>query len=306
MAVRRIWVLIALAALVFGADVDENEQKKRGAGKTTTLNAIPTGSQKPEYTYSIYSPSQSNPPSPQYQTQVPNSFYPTQGVSQYYSNPPEASPQYPQQPQINLIPPQSSQFAPLNFVPNPGYQAKYQIVPTKAQNGNIQIALIPQPQTIAPSVVPYNLFSPHSGQIQAQQQPFQGQFNLQNYQLPFGNPYLGHSPTMFLLPQPNPSLYQNLLYQNPSPPQSFYNYYPGKAQAQYTNPTQYTNPSQYNTQYNSPSIPPPSPEYEKLQGPVNQSISKDENDLSVHSTEYISSDAYKNPYSSSRTYSKVQ
>ncbi|XP_049875530.1 uncharacterized protein LOC126373415 [Pectinophora gossypiella] len=295
MAMRRLLVLVAFTALVCAGEVEDNEQKKRGAGKTTTLNAIPTGAQKQEYTYIYQSPSaQTNQPSPSYQTQVPNSFYPTQGGSQYYSsNPTESSPQYAPQPQINLIPPpSSSQFVPLNFVPNPGYQAKYQIVPSKSQTGNIQLAILPQPQGLpSPSVVPYQFFSPNpTTQVNPQQHSLQGQYqNLaQNYQLPF-SPYLTH-PSMFLLAQPN-SLYNNLLYQNPVP--SFYqNYYPANQ-----------------AKYNSPSLPPPSQEYEKIQGPVSQSISKEDNDLNVHGTEYITpSDAssYKNAYSASRTsYSKL-
>lgn len=289
-----------------GSEVDDSEQKKRGAGKTTTLNAIPTGAQKQEYTYSIYpqSPnSQSGPLSPSYQTQVSNSFYPTHGSSQYYSTPnsaPDTNPTYPAQPQINLIPPaSSSQFVPLNFVPNPGYQTKYQIVPTKSQNGNIQIALIPQQQAYqAPSFLQYpQLFSQPTQQISPQQSPLissipsQGQYNAApNYQpLSLGNPYLGQPSTMLLLAQPNPSLYNNFLYQNPL--QSLYNYYPTNTQTKYGQ--------------SQPSI-----EYEK--GPLSPTIPKEDNEIvsSTHNTEYITPSEnanYKNAYTSTRSasYSKL-
>lgn len=293
-----------------GSEVDDSEQKKRGAGKTANLNAIPTGAQKQEYTYSIYPQSinsQGGPPSSPYQSQVPNSFYPTHGSNQYYSNPnsaPDASPTYPSQPQINLIPPQSSsQFVPLNFIPNPGYQTKYQIIPTKSPNGNIQIALIPQQQAYqSPPYLQYpQLFSPHpTQQISPQQSPLissipsQGQYNpAPNYQpLSLGNPYLGQPSTMLLLAQPNPSLYNNFLYQNPL--QSLYNYYPTNTQTKYASYGQ-----------SQPSI-----EYEK--GPVSPTVPKEDNEIvsSSHNTEYITPSEntnYKNVYTSTRSasYSKL-
>lgn len=296
-----------------GSEVDDSEQKKRGAGKTTSLNAIPTGAQKQEYTYSIYpqSPnSQSGSLSTTYQTQIPNSFYPTQGSNQYYSTPnsaPDTNSAYPAQPQINLIPPpSSSQFVPLNFVPNPGYQTKYQILPTKSQNGNIQIALIPQQQAYqAPSFLQYpQLYPQPTQQINPQQSPLissihsQGQYNAApNYQLPLGNPYLGNPylgqpSSMLLLAQPNPSLYNNFLYQNPL--QNLYNYYPTNTQTKYALYGQ--------TQ--------PSTEYEK--GPVSQTIPKEDNEIvsSSHNTEYITPSEnanYKNAYTSARSasYSKL-
>lgn len=96
---------------------------------------------------------------------------------------------------------------------------------------------------------------------------------------------------MLLFAQPNQP-YHNLLY--PNPVQSFYNYYPSNSQ------------SKYNVQYVPQGT---STEYEKLQGPVSQSITKEENDIS-HGSEYTSSSdagsSYKNAYSASRnTYAKL-
>lgn len=276
------------------SEVDDVEQKKRGAGKTTSLNAIPTGAQKPEYTYSIYQ-SPGSQPSQSYQSQVPNSFYPHQTPSQYYTSAnsqSEATPAYPQQPQLNLLPPSSSsQYLPFNFVQNPGFQPKIQLVPTKTSNGNIQLAILQQPSFAQQSVVPYpQLFSPHpSGQVN--HQPYQ-QFNLPNYQpLSFGGPYVGQPSTMYLVTQPNPSLYNNLLYPNPG--QSFYNYYPSNSQGKY-------NTIQYGSQQPN--------EYEKLQGPITQAVPKEDNDLSIHNTEYItpSDSNYKNSYTGRGTsYTKL-
>lgn len=286
------------------------EQKKRNAGKATSLNSIPTGAQKQDYTYSIYTQnpnSQSGSTSPSsYQSQVPNSFYPSQASSQYYSSPntpsesSSSSSYTQQQPQINLLPPPTtSQFVPLNFVPSPGYQSKYQIVPSKS-NGNIQLAFLQQPTSYPTQpIVPYapQLFSPApTNQISPHQTPLinplpQGHYNVPNYQtLPLGGSYLGQPSTMLLFAQPNPSPYNNLLYQNPV--QSFYNYYPTNAQ------------SKYNVQYVSQGS---TTEYEKLQGPVSQSVPKEDNDI-AHSSEYTSSsdsNSYKNAYSASRNYAKL-
>lgn len=260
------------------------------------MNAIPTGAQKPEYTYSIYQ-SPSSQPSQSYQSQVPNSFYPNQTPSQYYTSPNspnEATPAYPQQPQLNLLPPSSSsQYLPFNFVQNTGFQPKIQLVPTKASNGNIQLAILQQPSFPQHSAVPYpQLFSPHpSGQVNHQSQPYQ-QFNVPNYQpLSFGGPYVGQPSTMFFVTQPNPSLYNNLLY-NPNPVQSFYNYYPSHSQAK------------YNVAYGSQQ----SNEYEKLQGPITQAVPKEDNDISIHNNEYItpSDSNYKNTYTGRGTsYTKL-
>lgn len=290
-----------------GSEIDENEQKKRGAGKTS-LNAIPSGAQKQDYTYSIYSQnpsSHSNQANAAYQSQVPNSFYPTQGGGQYYTNPQnENNSPYSPQPQYNLIPPAStSQFVPINFVPNPGYQSNYKIVPSKSPNGNVPLAILQQPSPFpSHSVVPYpQFFTPNpTNQVNPIHSiPSQGHFNIApNYQqLSLGNPYLGNPSAMLLLAQPNPSLYNNLLYQNPV--QSFYNYYPNNSQAKYS------------LSY-GPSSPPQSNDYEKLQGPITQSVPKEDNDISAQNTEYLSpsdpNSNYKTVYSASRptSYSKLQ
>ncbi|XP_045512022.1 uncharacterized protein LOC123706705 [Pieris brassicae] len=122
MARREIFICIAFTALVLANEVEDAEQKKRGASKANVLNAIPTGAQKPEYTYSIYPQN----PQPAYQNPVSNTFYPNQ-PSQYYSNS-EAS----QSHQATV--PQTSQFVPINFVPNGGYQQKY-VVQQKPAHG---------------------------------------------------------------------------------------------------------------------------------------------------------------------------
>ncbi|RVE46972.1 hypothetical protein evm_008356 [Chilo suppressalis] len=299
-------VVIAAAVLACSSEVEESEQKKRGAGKTTTLNAIPTGAQKPEYTYNIYSqnPSSQSGQTPTYQSQVPNSFYPSQS-SQYYAPASVHSEQaaYPQQPHINLIPPTtSSQFVPLNFIPNPGYQTKYQVVPAKSANGNIQLTFLQQPNYQSPILqYPQTLLQPGpSHQYPTQQNLLasipQGNFNVpSNYQpLSLGGSYLGQPSTMLLFAQPNPyNNYNNLLYQNPL--QSNYNYYyPSNTQAKYGG---YTSSSPQTT------------EYEKTQVAA-QSISKEDNDIASHNTEYVSASdtSYKNPYSQSRgsSYSKLK
>ncbi|XP_075976875.1 uncharacterized protein LOC142977070 [Anticarsia gemmatalis] len=311
MAKREILVLITCFALVCSTEVEDNEQKKRGAGKGTALNSIPSGAQKQDYTYSIYTsnPSSQSSSNPSYQSQVSNSFYPSQGSSQYYSSPntqqAETSSSYaPQhQPQINLLPPPTtSQFVPLNFVPNPGYQTKYQLVPSKS-NGNIQLAIYPQPANYpSPPIVPYapQLFSPNpTSQINPHQsynipQP-QGHFNIApNYQqLSLGGSYLGQPSTMLLFAQPHLNQpYNNLVY--PNPVQSFYNYYPSNSQ------------SKYNVQY----VPQgSSTEYEKIQSSASQSIPKEDNDI-AHSSEYTSpsdsTSSYKSAYTASRnTYAKL-
>ncbi|KAJ8719525.1 hypothetical protein PYW08_011700 [Mythimna loreyi] len=313
MAKWELLIVVTFTALVSCTEVEDVEQKKRNAGKGTSINSIPTGAQKQDYTYSIYTQnpnSQSGSTSPSsYQSQVPNSFYPSQGSSQYYSSPstqsePSSSSygSQQQQPQISLLPPPTtSQFVPLNFVPNPGYQSKYQIVPSKA-NGNIQVAFLQQPPSYSTQpIVPYapQLFSPNpTTHISPHQNTYnqipQGHYNVPSYQpLPLGGSYLGQPSTMLLFAQPNPSPYNNLLYQNPV--QSFYNYYPTNSQ------------SKYNVQY----VPQGSTsEYEKLQGPVSQSVPKEDNDV-VHGSEYTgppseSSSSYKSAYSASRnTYAKL-
>ncbi|KAL4711154.1 hypothetical protein ACJJTC_009525 [Scirpophaga incertulas] len=289
-------VLAVIAVIVSASDAEDIEQKKRGTGKSTSLNAIPTGAQKPDYTYNIYSQSP-NLQTNQAYTQL-SSFYPSQS-SQYYAPQNVQSEQqaYSPQPPINLIPPTtSSQFVPLNFIPNPGYQAKYQIVPSKSSNGNIQLAILQQPPNYQSSLLQYpqTILPPNQHQFAPQQNPLlipQGQFNVApNYQpLQLGGSYLGQPSSMLLIPQGNPSGYNNLFYQNPL--QGVYNYYPN-SQAKY---------GAYVTST------PQTTEYEKISSP--QSISKEDNDIASHNTEYVSSsDSYKNAYAASRgtSYTKLK
>ncbi|KAL0828907.1 hypothetical protein ABMA28_003810 [Loxostege sticticalis] len=289
-------VFITLVALACASESEEVEQKKRGAGKTTSLNAIPTGAQKPDYTYNIYSnPSTQQSQSPSYQSQVPNSFYPSQN-SQYYT-PSTQTEQAPyQQPQNYLIPPTtSSQFVPLNFIPNPGYQTKYQLVPSKATNGNFQL-ILQQPQSYQQPILQYPqslLSNPGHFQHQGILNPIsQGHYNVApNYQpLQLGNSYLGQ-PSMFLVAQPSPSLYNNLVY--PNNVQSLYNYFPNSQ-------------TKYASSYPSSSQ---TTEYEKSQ-PPQQSIAKEDNEIGIHNGEYVSApsdNSYKNAYATSRSssYSKL-
>jgi hypothetical protein len=290
-------LVIAFVALVCTSEVEDVEQKKRGAGKTTSLNAIPSGAQKTDYSYNLYPSSQSNQ-GVVYQSQVPNSFYPSQN-SQYYtpSNIQPEQQSYSQQPPINLIPPTTpSQFVPLNFIPNPGYQAKYQIVPSKTANGNIQLAIVQQPANYQSPILQYPqglLQQNPTNQFQPQQNLLslpQGQFNVAPYQLPLGNSYLGQPSPMFLVPQANPSLYNNLIY--PNPLQNVYNYYPSNSQAKYG---AYATPS------------PQTVEYDKA---PQQAISKEDNDIGTHTADYISGSdsSYKNAYASSRSssYTKLK
>lgn len=292
-------MIIAFAALACSTEVEDADQKKRGTAKGNNLNAIPSGAQKQDYTYSIYSQnpsSQSGASSPLYQSQVPNSFYPNQG-SQYYTSsntPTETSPQYAQQPQINLLPPSSSQFVPINFVPNPGYQSKYQLVPSQGK-GNIQLAVLQQPNSyptpsVYPSSFPQTLFAPNPTNQLGHHQNFLGslqspsQFNVAP-SLPYsiGNSYLGQPSAMVLLAQPHP-LYNNF-YNNPG--QSLYNYFASN------------NQPRYGLSY--------APQSSDVQVSALQNIPKEENEISgANSSEYTSapsdtSAAYKNSYTSSRS-----
>lgn len=293
--------------MVYCTEVEDSEQKKRGVGKANSFNSLTTGAQKQDYTYSIYSsnPNSQSTSSSTYESQPPNSFYPSQTANQYYSsqNTQSDTPSYSQQqqPQINLLPPSpTSQFAPLNFVPNSGYHAKYQIIPSKS-NGNIQLAIYQQPANYpGHQIVPYSphYFSPNPNQMNSHHgynipQP-QGQFHITpNYQQALGGSYLGQPSTMLFFAQPNLNqLYNNLAY--PNPVQSFYNYYPSNTQSKYSVP------------YISQGF---SADYEKLQGPVSHNTPKDDNDIG-HSNEYTvpsdSSSNYKNAYSANRnSYSKV-
>ncbi|CAG4961851.1 unnamed protein product [Colias eurytheme] len=305
MAKKEIYIFIAFAALAFATEAEDSEQKKRGAGKANALNAIPTGAQKPEYTYSIYpqnSGVQSNP-SQTYQSQVPNSFYPNQAPSQYYSsgNSAESTSVNVQQ-QTNNVP-QQTHFSQLNYVPNSAFQQKYQIVPSKPSN-NVHLAVLQQPTPYPTSSLlhypqmqilatnPASHISPH-GSILSGITPH-SHFNFPHYQLPaFGNPFLTHPSTMVFVPQINPNLYSNLAYTSPS--QGVVNFYSGSTQAKQSYPSSLSISS--------------SNEYEKQHGAVPQSsVSKEDNDLSLPS-DYITSDAnnaYKNAYSTGRnSYTKI-
>ncbi|XP_013136191.1 PREDICTED: uncharacterized protein LOC106101494 [Papilio polytes] len=295
MALRQLLIVVAFATLVCSIETDDIEHKKRGAGKTTGVNTIPTGIQKPDYTYAIYTqnPNIQSSTSQSYQAQVPNSFYPNQANSQYYSPVSSNEGTHSNSPQANPPHQGTSQFVPLNFIPNPGYQAKYQIVPTKSANG-IQLALVQpssgySPQNLhasQPAVYPQpaNQVNPHNNQLVSSVFPH-GHFNFPNYQLSLGSPYLSQAPTI-LLPQLNHPFYNNLLYSSPG--QNIY--YPTNSQTKYNqnSPTSTTN------------------EYDKLQGPVSQSNSKESNDIAAqHSENSIS--GYKNAYTSGRsqTYTKL-
>lgn len=291
-------MIIAFTALACSTEVDDADQKKRGVVKGNTLNTIPTGAQKQDYTYSIYSqnPSSQAGSSPSYQSQVPNSFYPNQ-ASQYYTSsnaPTDPSPQYAQQSQINLLPPSSSQFVPINFAPNPGYQSKYQLVPTQPK-GNIQLAILQQPNSypspsVYPSPYPQNLFSPNPTNPIGPHQNFlsslpSGQFNVpQSLPYSLGNSYLGQPSAMVVLAQPNP--FNNYMYNNPS--QSLYNYFPSH------------NQPRYGLSY----APQGSPD---VQVSAVQNIPKEENEITgANTSEYVSapsdsSAGYKSGYTSSRS-----
>ncbi|KAJ0176187.1 hypothetical protein K1T71_008361 [Dendrolimus kikuchii] len=247
-------VITAFAALAHCSEYDDLDQKKRGFTKGSSSNTISTGAQKQDYTYSIYSqnPSSQNsqPVSSSYQSQVPNSFYPNQASSQYYSSSGTETPQtYTAQPPANHIPSQPSQFTPISFVPNPGYQAKYQVVPSKQ---GLQVAIVQPPYSFqTPQVLhyPQSVFSsnPSSAINQLGVSPFQHLL---------GNSYLGHPSSMLLFAQPH-QLYNNLAH--PSPPSL---YYPSNNQAK------------YNVQLSSPV----QSAYDTVQS---QTIPKEENENSV-------------------------
>ncbi|CAK1543035.1 unnamed protein product [Leptosia nina] len=264
MARREIFICIAFAALVFASEVDDSEQKKRGAGKANVLNAIPTGAQKPEYTYNIYQNPAQSTPAQTYQAQIPNSFYPNQ-PSQYYSNGDAQTAHIPQ----------TSHFVPINFVPNNGYQQKYQIVPKQ----NVQLAVVQQP-TPYPSILQYPqmVLANPSNHINPQS-PIQfpnGHFNFPQYQLPVGNPFIGHP---LFVP---PNIYGNVGV--PNQPQGVVSYYQPQTKQNYS-PSSSTDYDKLHTQSASP---------------------KEDTDIQ---NDYISSDsnsAFKNTYNSARsTYTKI-
>ena len=290
-------IIIAFVSLVCSSEIDEIEPKKRDAGKGTSLNTIQGGGQKQEYTYSIYHNSnpQTSSPNHSYQNQVPNSFYPSQTASQYYTSNPtsDSASTYTRQSQGNQVTPHSSaQFVPINFVPNPGYQSKYNAVQPKSV-GNVQYAVV-QPsalptQQISPyPQLPHTLFSPNPASP-GHPQVFGPPFVAPNYQQILPGPYLAHPSSLTLLAQPHPSVYSNLLYQNPA--QGLYNnYYPSNSQPKYG--VTYESSSQQ--------------DYEKLPGPV--SFTKEENDVGTQNVDYTAqSDVnsnYKNPYTNRHSYTK--
>ncbi|KPI92622.1 hypothetical protein RR46_13843 [Papilio xuthus] len=303
MDLKQLLIVVAFATLVCSIETDDIEHKKRGAGKSTGVNTIPTGIQKPDYTYTIYTQnpntqSSHSTSSQSYQTQIPNSFYPNQANSQYYSSVSSNEGTHSNPPQTNAQHQGSAQFVPLNFIPNPGYQAKYQIVPAKSANG-IQLALVQSssgysPQNLhvsQPAVYPQptNQVNSHNNQLVNSVFPH-GHFNFPNYQPLIGSPYLSQTPTI-LVPQINHPFYNNLLYSSPG--QNIY--YPTNVQPKYS----YTQ--------NSPSSN--TNDYEKLQGPVSQSNSKESNDISAQNSEVIHGDSisgYKNGYTGrSQTYTKL-
>ncbi|XP_014369923.2 uncharacterized protein LOC106719945 [Papilio machaon] len=290
MDLKQLLIVVAFATLVRSIETDDIEHKKRGAGKTTGVNTIPTGIQKPDYTYTIYNQNpntQSSSSSQSYHSQVPNSFYPNQANSQYYSS--VTSNEGTHSHQANAPQQGSAQFVPLNFIPNPGYQAKYQIVPTKSANG-IQLALVQSSSGYSPQNL--HVSQPaHNNQLVSSVFP-NVHLNFPNYQpLSLGSPYLSQTPTI-LLPQLNHPFYNNFLYSSPG-----HNiYYPTNAQPKYS----YTQ--------NSPTSN--SNDYEKLQGSISQSNSKESNDITAQNSEAIHGDSisgYKNAYTSGRsqTYTKL-
>ncbi|XP_068631957.1 uncharacterized protein [Battus philenor] len=299
MMLKQLFVFFAVITLVCSIETDDIEHRKRGAGKTTGVNTIPTGIQKPEYTYTnIYSQSpntQSSLSSQNYHTPLANSFYPSQASSQYYSPSSATDGTHSSSPQQQT----NSQFVPLNFVPSPGYQTKYQIVSSKTGNGNIQLALLQSSPGFATSNihVPQTLYSQQANQVNANTNPVltsvspHGHFNFPaNYHsLSLASPYFGHAPTV-LLPQYNSPFYNNLLY--PTPNQNFF----------------YQSQPKYNYSQSQSST---SNEHEKLQGSPSQSSSKDDNEIAAQNTEILHSDpisGYKNAYTSSRssTYAKLK
>ncbi|XP_034832929.1 uncharacterized protein [Maniola hyperantus] len=302
MVKKGFFIIAAFVALALASEED-NEQKKRGAGKANTLNAIPTGAQKPDYTYSIYgqSPSAQSSPSQPYQSQVPNSFYPNQIASQYYtsSNNPDQSTSNALHTQVNsninsqIAQPSQSHFVPINFIPNPGYQLKYQIQSPKP-SGNLQFAFIQQPSMQPSSLIqyPHSFFSPsHTNHVAPQSAIFgsPGHFSFAPALQPLslGGSFLGQ-PSMVVLPQTHTGLYNNLVYPNPS--QSFYNYYPSTSQAKYS----------------YASGPPITQSTDQAQSSIPQSVTKEDNIIS-QSSEYSPSDTssgFKNSYTRS-TYSKL-
>lgn len=279
---------------MLASEIEDGEQKKRGAGKANALNAIPTGSQKPEYTYNIYSQNSSPQSglSQNYQTPVSN-FYPSQSSSQYYtsSNTADTPTSHSSQPSHGS----QSQFIPINFVPNPGYQAKYQFVSPKAA-GNVFSVV--QPPSIHPTqMLQYTnpFYSSNSNNYVSSGSLLgplgHGPFSFaSNYQpLSLGGSFIGQPSAMVVLPQPHNPIYSNFVYPNTA--SNFYNYYPSQSKYAYSpGPVQ--------------SVPAQAHEYEKVQTSISQSISKEENG-GLQNADYVSASSANSGYNNRNSYSKL-
>ncbi|CAG9583134.1 unnamed protein product [Danaus chrysippus] len=278
---KEFFILLTLCAIVLASDGEDNEQKKRGASKTSGLNAIPTGSQKPDYTYNLYS--QTSGPSSPSQTYQPSSFYPNQAPSQYFT--PSNNDLPASNPSNNQALNQQthSQFVPINLTPNNGYQSKYQFVPQRLV-GNVQLAIMQQP-TLQPSILqyPHSFFSNPTNHLTP---GLLGQGHLSfgpSFQtLPAG--HIISQPSMIVLPQPHAPLYNNLVYPNPA--QYLYNYNPALSQPKFG--------------YSSFS-----PSTSNDAQSVSKGLVKDDSGTSQNS-EYLSPDSnsYKHTFTSRSTYPK--
>ncbi|CAK1582883.1 unnamed protein product [Parnassius mnemosyne] len=290
-------VFVTFATLVQCSGTDEIT--KRGVSKATGVNTIPTGIQKPEYSYNDYSQNsngQSSTSNQNYQNQIPNSFYPSQASQYYSSSSPTNDGTSTNSHQIQFNVPSQQSSSQFNFVPSSGYQTKYQTLPSKSSNSNIQLAFLQPSSGLSTSHLsfPHAVYS-QPAHITSHGNPLvnsvlpHGNFNFAtNYQpLSFVSPYLGY-PTM-LIPQFGSPLYNNHLHSTPS--QGFY--YSTNTQPKYT----YSQSSQSST----------SNDYDKLQGSSLQSSPKD-NDILPQNSELIQNDSisgYKGAYTSrSSTYTK--
>lgn len=292
---KGLFIFVAFTAIAFASEIEDAEQKKRGAGKANALNAIPSGAQKPDYSYNIY-PQNSSPqsgPSQHYQTSVSN-FYPLQSSSQYYtsSNTADVSTSHSPQPSHGG----QSHFVPINFVPNPGYQTKYQIVSPKA--GSNVLTVIPSPAIQPAHMLQYTnpFYASNSNNHVASGSllgslshgPFS--FGPSFHPLSLSGSFIGQPSAMVMLSQPHSPIYNNLIY--PSTASNLYNYYPSNSQAQ----AKYYSPGPVQ------SIPAQANEYEKVQ--TSQSISKEENG-GLQNADYISPSNVNSGYNSHNSYSKI-
>ncbi|XP_004928220.1 RNA-binding protein EWS [Bombyx mori] len=303
MAIRKLLIIITFAALVCSSEIEDGEHKKRGV-KGTALNSVSTSAQKPDYTYSIYTqnPStQSATSSQAYQNQVPNSYYPSQGSSQYYTSgnsQADTSQTYPAQSQVNATPQQgTSHYLPINYVPSPGYLSRYQVAPSKTPS-NAQVAFVPQPnhypqqQIFAFPQIPHSYFSPNTAnQVHPHHNAFVSQIPQFNYQpLSLGSLF-GHPSGTVVLGQSSQPAHNNLLYPNP-----VQNYFTPASQSNQYSQSKYSS-------YGSPV----QSEYDKVQGALAQT--KEENEIVTQNTEYAGTSdpnsSYKNSYSGRSAYAKL-